>query len=880
MRLDPRRRRRERDLEDEIQSHLRMAEDDRVAGGESPEQASRRARLEFGNVALAKEVTRDMWRGGWLDRIGRDVRFALRLFGRNPGFAAAAIATLALGIAANTTVFTIVDHVMFRPPPYLDGDRLVQVVGLDRRNGGGGNNLTAHVLLGWQGQGVFERLEGYGPQQLDMSGQAEPERVFGYTVTTGLFSLLGTPPALGRVFGPADGRPGDEPVVILGNQVWRSRFGASPAAVGQTILLNGDSYRVVGVMPPHFLRDDGIFLPFDLASHDTDSTISNLLALGRLPQGMSPESAQARADVLAERLNGADPLPRPRSWYLGIRPWRIVYLSDMAHDALLLLLGAVGFVLIIACVNVANLLLARAVVREREMAVRSALGASRGRLVQQGLTESVLLSFAGSALGVALAWAGVRAIAARAPTVPFVNINGVDLRIDARILVFAAVVSVLTALVFGLVPALRGSRPNLDVGLRGAAPGGGRPAGRLSSALVVAEVAFSLVLLVGAALMTRTFARLTAIAPGFNPDGVVTAMIGLPTDRYPTPASQQDFWDALSTDLSRLGGVSGVAMANGLLPVQTNINFGTVEGEGDPIRRAGPDSTSGGLIVTPAFFDVLGIPFVEGRTFSARDETNVVIVNQRLATRLWPESSAVGRRIRPHENAAWLTVVGVVGDVEMRMPVSNDRLTLQMYQPFRAASPTQPASPPPARARVSFPFRRLFVRTSDPAVLVPALKARVWALDQALPVQEIKLLQDVWNETFAPQLLVLLVMGLFSAIAVVLAAAGLFAVISQAVAHRAREIGIRVALGATRWDIFLTVMARAMALVAIGVLIGLAGAAAISRTLTALLFEVSPYDPISFAAVSAALLVVALVACWLPTRRAMAVDPAVALKAE
>ncbi|HEU4694925.1 MAG TPA: ABC transporter permease [Vicinamibacterales bacterium] len=824
---------------------------------------------------MVKNVTRHAWPGRGLDRLAQDVGFAFRLLQRNPGFALTAVLTLALGISANTTVFTIVDHVLFRPPPYLAGDRLVQVAGLDRPGGSGGNTLNAHRILGWQVQDVFERLEGFGPQQFDVSGDGPPERVSGYAVTTGLFSMLGVSPEIGRVFGPTDGRPGDEPVVILGHNVWVRRFGASANAIGARLRLNDELYRVVGVMPPHFLnRDDGVLVPFDLVSHDGDDAVSNFIGLGRLREGVTAAAAQERADALAAGLNALD--PQPRSWYLGVRQWKLVFLSDLAHDALLMVLGAVGFVLLIGCANVANLLLSRAVVREREMAVRSALGASRGRLIRQGLTECSIVVLAGSALGVAFAWAGVRALVAVLPGATFIDVGGVDLRVDGRVLAFAAGATALTAAACGLVPAFRASRPSLDAGLRGVTSGTSRSTGRMSGLLVVVEVAFSIVLLVGAALLIRTFTRLSAIEPGFDPNGVVTANIDLPTDRYPTPAAREAFFEELNGALLRAGIVS-TAIANGALPDETAIEFGTVENDDEPVRRVEPDPYVGSLTVGGAFFETLRIPIVEGRAFTSADGSDAVIVNQTLALRLWPAGAAVGRRMREGDGP-WWTVVGVARDVEMRMFASNDRLTLQTYHPFvtRVASPP---TPPPGGRR-TFANRRIFVRAADAIATARTLSQAVWTLDPALPVQRTESLRDRWNRTFAPQLLVVSVMALFSLVAVVLAAAGLFAVISHAVARRTHEIGIRAALGATRTDIFRLVMSRGLALAAFGVVIGLAGAAAVSRTLTALLYQVGPYDAASFLAVAGGLLTVAAAACWLPTRRAMAVDPATALRAE
>ncbi len=821
-------------------------------------------------------MTRDMWRGGWGDRLAQDVRFASRMLHRSPGFALTAILTIALGISANTTVFTMVDHVLFRPPPYLAGDRLVQVSGLNKPGGSGGNNLNAHRILGWQEQDVFERLEGFGPQQFDVSGDGLPERVSGYTVTTGLFSMLGVSPQVGRAFGPEDGRPGDEPVVILGHNVWVRRFGGSAKAIGASLRLNDEPHRIVGVMPPHFLnRDDGVLVPFDLISHDGDNAISNFIGLGRLQEGVTAQAAQERADVLAAELNELD--PQPRSWYLAVRPWRLVFLSDLAHAALLMVLGAVGFVLLIACANVANLLLSRAVVREQEMAVRSALGASRGRLIQQGLTECSVVVLAGSALGVAFAWASVRAVVAALPGAAFIDVGGIDLRVDGRVLTFAAGATALTVAACGLVPALRASRPKLDAGLRGVTSGTGRSTSRMAGSLVVVEVAVSIVLLVGAALLIRTFVRLNAIEAGFDPNGVVTANIDLPTDRYPTPAAREAFFEELNGALLRTPGVFNTATATGVLPDETAIEFGIIETDDSPVRRVEPDPYVGSLTVGGAFFETLRIPILEGRAFTPADLDDAVIVNQTLASRLWPAGAAVARRMREGDGP-WWTVVGVAGDVEMRMFASNTRLTLQTYHPLVAREAS--ARAPLPRGRRTFVYRRIFVAASDTAATARTLEQVVWSIDPALPVQRIELLRDRWNRTFAPQFLVVSVMALFSLVAVVLAAAGLFAVISYGVARRTHEIGIRVALGATRTDIFQLVMSRGLALAAFGVVIGLAGAAAVSRTLTALLYEVGPYDVSSFVAVAGGLLAVAAAACWLPTRRAMAIDPATALRAE
>jgi putative ABC transport system permease protein len=867
---------RERDLAPEIEAHLELLTEQYTRSGLSEVEARQAAHRAFGNITHITESYQLQTGWSFLDALARDIRFASRLFQGNPWFSATAVMTVAIGIGSTTAVFTVADQLLFRPPPYLDGDRLVQVVGLDRPNGGGGNNLNAHRLVGWQMQHLFEQLEAFAPEQFDVAGDGEPDRMTGFIVTTGLFPMLGVEPARGRNFDVNDGRPVSEPVVILGDDVWRARFGGSEDVLGKTIVLNDRAHRIVGVMSARFRlgRENAIWLPFDVASHDGDNIVANFIGIGRLPAGASLTAAQARADALAVPLNAGD--PQPRSWFLGLHQWKAAYVSDTARTALFVLLGAVGFVLLIACANVANLLLSRGVGREREFAVRSALGASRGRLLQQGLVESVLLSAAGGALGVALAWLAVRAtlIAVPQSNAMFLDVTAINVEIDRRILLFAAVVTCATSLMFGLLPAIRTSRPAFEFSRRVASSGSGR-SGRMSGALVVAEVAFSMILLVGAALMTRSFLKLGALDPGFDPHGVVWVTITVPSDSYPTDDARDDFFAAITNRLSTLAGVGGVASATGVPPTSTGFSLGVVEGDGVTPRRYDSGSYAASLNVTPSFFRTLGIPMKAGRTFEEHAAADSVIVNELVAARLWPEGGAVGRRIRTAGGARWSTIVGVVGDVEVRL--GDRRLPIQLYYPMNGG-PAGVAPPPPSR-RYLVP-RRLIVRAADPVAIVPAIKSQVWALDDRLPVQQVEFADDAWAGVFGPQRFVLMLMGLFSGVAVVLAAAGLFAVLSHAVAQRTHEIGVRVALGATQRDIVGSVLSRALVFAIVGVGLGLVGAAVLSRLLSALLFEVSPYDAASFAVVSLGLVAVALLASWLPAYRAARVDPMVALRCE
>ena len=870
---------RERDLTPEIETHLELLIEQYLRAGMSDAEARQAAHRAFGGVTYTQESCRQQSRWSALDALLRDIRFAWRLARRRPWLSVAAVAMIAIGVGASTAVFTITDYFLFRPPPYLHGDRLVQVVGLDRPNGGGGNNLNAHRLSGWQGQPLFERLEAFAPQQFEVAGEGEPDRARGFIVPTGLFAMLGVEPARGRGFGVNDGRPGSEPVVILDAGVWRSRFGGSGDVLGKTLLLNDRPHRIIGVMSGRFRLGGGnaIWIPFDVAGHDGDDIVANFIGVGRLPIGVPLQAVQARADSLAGGLNTSD--PQPRSWFLGLRQWKPAYVSETARTALFVLLGAVGFVLLIACANVANLLLSRGVGRERELAVRSALGASRGRLVQQGVVESALLSAAGGALGVTLARLAMRAALAAVPEsgAIFLDVTAINIEIDLRVLLFAAFVTSATSLLFGLLPSIRTSRPALEFSRRVASSGSGR-SGRVSGALVVAEIAFSMILLVGAALMTRSFMKLGALDPGFDPDGVVWVTISLPSDGYPTAAARDDFFASLTDRVSKLAGVAGVASATGVPPAFTGFSVGVVEGDDVTPRRYEPAAEAASLNVTPSFFHTLGIAMKAGRTFEERTAADSVIINESLAARLWPEGGAVGRRVRAWDGARWNTIVGVAGDVEIRL--ADRRLPIQLYYPMNGGPVAGRGTSSPPSNRRTFIQRRFIVRATDPVAIVPAIKEQVWALDDRLPVQQVELADDAWAGVFGSQRFVLTLMGVFSAVAVALAGAGLFAVLSNLVAQRTHEIGVRVALGATHWDIVQSVVSRALAFAVVGVGVGVAGAGALSRVLTALLFEVSPYDATSFAVVSLGLVAVALLASWLPAYRATRVDPMVALRCD
>jgi putative ABC transport system permease protein len=808
----------------------------------------------------------------------RDIQYAVRRLAARPAHTLLMVLTLALGIGASTAVFSVVDQTVLRSAPFLHADRLVDVMHIHRVHKGGGNALTPQKILGWQAQpALFERFEGAAPVQMDVTGREEPERLRGMHVSLGLFSMLGVHPTIGRSFEKGDGAPGSEPVVIVSYDVWRRRFGGTADAIGRQIVLNDRTYTVVGVMPRRFLlhgESDAFWLPVDLEARVTDASLRNFYGVGRLAPGVAAERAQEVADEIADRLQAEAPLPE--TWGLGVHRKRVADVDDTTRTALFVLLGAVGFVLLITCANVANLILSRAPARQRDMAIQSALGASRGRLIRSVMFEGLLLAGAGGALGILLAGWGIDAVVAAAPA-RLLSRTTTTIEIDGRVLIVSVASIVATGVLFALVPALRGSRPDLEMMLRG----GGHSArgGRVSGLLVVAEVAFAVILLVGAALMARTLANLHAIDPGFEPEGLVALNVQLPTDRYPTVAARMDFFDALTERVRSLPGVSGVAVSQGTPPSLGAIHFGNPEIEGRGVQDVELVLPEGD--VSPSFFETLRIPFVAGRNFGPNEPENNVVVSKGLADTFWPDGNALGRRFRPYSNAPWRTVIGVVGNVQTSA-AGDQRSTLQMYSAWVPAAGAAAAPQPPAATprRRSYDYRQLIVRARNPAAVVPPIKEQIRAIDRNQPVERVALVEDTYAEMFAKQRFVLLLMGTFAAIALILTAAGIFGVLSQAVAQRTREIGIRISLGARPRDVMRLVLSRGMLLACSGAALGIGGALALVRTVEALLYGVKPTDPISFAAVTALLLAVALVACWLPARNAMRVQPAVALRME
>ncbi len=809
-----------------------------------------------------------------MDQLLHDVKYALRRLRNRPGFTLVALITLALGIGANSAMFTVVHGVLFRPLPYAAPDRLVLLSHLYPSIDGLEAPVSAIGFGEYAGQtALLERAAVETPWQPNLTGRGDPERVLGARVSGDFFRTLGVAPLHGRAIVPDDAAEGPAPIAVLGHGFWQRAFGGDPSAIGRMLTLDEQNYEIVGIMPPGFrdvtLRDTEFWVPLHLGPEALAMGRTNewLTFIGRLRAGVDPEAARGGFAAFAERLKEEYPGAYPPDWSLALTtlPERA---SGGSRTALLMLLGAVGFVLLIACANVANFELSRAAARSRELGVRIALGASPGRLVRQLLTESLLLALAGGLIGLVLAVWGV----------PFlISLDGRslprpdDIQVDGVVLAFTAAASLLSGLLFGLAPALQAARSgvheSLKEGGRGASAGTGVLVRR---GLVVSSVALALTLLVGSGLLIRSFARLQGVDPGFEPDGVIAFNLTLPDARYPEPVQQQAFFDELLPQLAAIPGVTGVAGAN-LLPFtggRTTTTF-SIEGIEVPPGETGPWGDF--RVVTPEFFGTLGITLRAGRVFASTDApgaARVAIVDELLAQRYWPGEDPLGKRVsfsaRADTAPVWIEVVGVVAHASQEG--LDDERRPQVYLPF--------AQSPRPRLDVA-------VRTAgDPAALTPVIRAAVRRIDPNLPVSRIATMESLVEATAGPRRFAVVLLAIFSGVAVTLAMVGLYGVLSQMVAQRTRELGIRLALGAQARDLLRMVVRQGMALTAAGVVIGLAISLLLTRLIASLLYGISPTDLTTFATIATLLLLVAFVATWIPSRRATRVDPAVALRAE
>ena len=792
----------------------------------------------------------------------QDLKFAVRSFAKNPGATLLAIATLALGIGANAAIFSVVHRVLIAPLPYPAADRVVIPWRTNVQLGGLSITPSYSSLQKWRTASSVEALTMYSMEEKVIVSGDEPRTVAVYEIEPGLLDFTGARPRLGRPFNEDDASSeAAAKVLLLTEATWRTDFGADPQIVGRRIQLSDQTYEIIGVLPADFRlprsRPD-MLAPLPPPPPPKDGHIEDIRvsAMIRLKPGVSPNAAAAE---LAG--TGVEPVPADDDTW----PVRLAAASDMAgttlRRALLMLSGAVGFVLLIACANVANLVLARNAAREREIAVRVALGAGRGRLVRQLLTENLLLAAVGGAAGLGLGVWALQAITALRP--PDMNeLQNVSL--SRETLAFGFGVSLFTGLLFGLAPAIAATRTNLSEGLKqGTRSMGGIRGQAARRSLSVAEVALALMLLSGAGLLIRSYARLQAADLGFDPERVLAVQVALPETRYATAASRNEFFSRFSDLVRAQRGTRSVALALGA-PPHGGLMFGQLEIRDRELPPDQPAAFGGGW-VSAGYFETLRIQIREGRAFILGDEKNpdAAIVNEMFAKQYWPGESALGKQLRMGPKSPWRTVVGVVGSVK---PAANVRPRLQIYFPLTSAS--------------TFDMTLLVATTGDPIELVAAIKGLAWSIDPKLPMRGIETVEARVAETLARPRFNLVLLSAFAGLGLVLAAIGIYGVISYGVGMRTREIGVRMALGALPVDIRKTIIKEALVLTGIGTAIGLGGSLALSRLLQTLLFEVSATDPWTFIAVAGILSGAALLAAWLPARRAMRVDPMVALRAE
>jgi putative ABC transport system permease protein len=812
-----------------------------------------------------------------METLRQDLRFGLRLLARSPGFSTVAILTLGVGIAATTATFSVTNAFLWRSLPFDRPERLVHVWQTDRAHGASELRVSVPNFLDWREQAsVFDDLGGYFYGDFNLSGRDgvdPPIRIMVGRLTPNLLDLLGVRPALGRGFLPDEDQAGKDRVVVASDGFWRRHFAADPRALGESIPLDGVSYTLVGVMPPEFvfpLKATQLWTPLSLerwkSQRETDGP---LLVVGRLRPEINLDEARADLSTLMKRLEQEHPVAN-RGKGANLVPLRkaLLFFHDTLQATFAVVFVAAGLILLMVCANVGNLLLARATGRSREMAVRSALGGSRARLVRQLLTESTLLALGGSGVGVLLAYG---AAAAAGPLLPEDLYRVGDITVDGLALGFALGVAFLAALVFGLAPAVETTRLNLSQNLKEGDGSGsaGLRSRRLRSVLVVAQVALAAVLLVGSGLMIRSLLRLTQVAPGFNPDQVLTAELILPSSRYGTEREQNLFYEQA---LERLRALPGVESAAAVYPLP--LNFESLSQafavEGRPPAQSGEKLQAGCFWVTADYFRTLQIPLERGRVFTNQDNDQsgpVVLINQTLAERFWPGVDPVGRQVRldpgtPAEKLA--VIVGVVGDSKQFL--MNEEPSPLIYLPQLQDSTRR---------------RFLILRASgDPLALVPALRQEIGALDPTQPLTALRSMNQVVEESLGPWAGGTLVIGVLGSGALVLAALGIYGLMSYWVGQRRHELGIRKALGAGASDIKRLVLRQGVVLAATGAVIGLAAAAAFTRLMQALLYGVSVLDPLTFLATPLLLGGVAFLAAFLPARRATRVDPMLALRCE
>src|SRR6266498_3212692 len=871
LRLPPER---EIEIVEELALHLEAADEDALAAGLSETEAEARAvrsydwrllecelsRAEQPMAARALQPSLELIerKGGMrMESLIQDLRFGARMLLKRPGFTLLAVLTLALGIGANTAMFSVVNAVLLRPLPFPEPERLMLV-------GNGSFAAPDFRDLATQNHS-FSHLGAYVNATFNLAGGGVPERVNGARVSASLLPTLGVQPLYDRNLTAEEEREGAAKVVLLGYGIWQRQFGAEPGVVGRAIRLDEQSYTVIGVLPPglNFPSDKELFVPLTLSARDLTSYFTPffITLTARLMPGVTRPQADAElATIIKPGEKG------PRFQRLRVMGLQEALLGD-ARTMMLVLLGAVGFVVLIACANLANLLLTAAARRQKEIAVRLSLGASRNRVVRQFLTESLLLAGLGGVAGLLLAAGGMTLINALLPsTIPR---NG-EIGVDGRVLAFTCALTVLAGLLFGTLPALRASQTALTEALKAGSPtlGGSFGAHRLRALLVVSQVALTVVLLTGAGLLIKSFVRLQQTRLGFRPERLLTARISLPRSAYSTPQQRLSFADRLLEETRKQPGMQEAALTS-FLPFATGNHMFGILMNGQKIEERRPGMPMANLrAVSPDYFRVLGIPLRTGREFSGADHERaplVAVINETMAKRYWPNANPIGQRINETiDERNWREIVGIVGSVQHL--ARGEEPKPEMFVPLSQAPPTN---------------LNVAVRTQvEQASFEATLRRSVTAIDANLPVFEVRTMEERLFESVAQPRFRTVLLGVFAALALLMAVVGLYAVMAVSVAQRTHELGIRIALGAQRRDVIGLVVGQGVKSVGIGIAIGLVGALALTRVLTTLLYEVKPTDPLTILAAPVLLIAVSILACWAPARRAAGVDPLTALRYE
>ncbi len=863
--LFSRRKRMMEDLDQDIRDFIERETQENIARGMAPEEARYAALRKFGNVVRIKEETREVWSFVWLEQFWQDGRYASRQLFRTPGFTALAVLTLALGIGATTAIFTVVNAVLLRPLPYPHPDELVYVQEiLDKY--GAASVAGVSEFAAWRDQSrTLNPVAAYTDSWFNLTGGGDPERITAGLATSAFYSLLGVRPLTGRLFLPEEDRPGGPPVVILSEALWRRRYGGEVSVVGSSVTLDGKVYTVVGVLPRSFVIpadskiDYALWVPL-IANETGAGPMGVVRVIGRLRPGISLDAARSDLNAILRSTRAGG----PQGWVTGVAlsTWQ-EQITGKSRLSLLLFLGAVAFLLLIACVNVANLLLSRAATRHKEMAVRLAVGAGRRRIIRQLLTESGLLALLGGVLGLALARS------AKDLLVTFISSNLPKLEpisLDYRVLGFCLALAVATGLAFGLAPALQASGISLNEVLKEAGRSASEPRSGVlfRDLLLISETALAMMLLVGGGLLFRSFLRVRGIDLGIRSKNVLSMTVDLTPSEYATPNVQAAFFQQLMERIRGLEGVQAVAgsscppLGNRETSVTTALN---VEGHSVNV----PDART--TAVSPDYFRAMGIPLMEGRYFTQADhETslNVAIVDESFARRYCGGKKCLGGRIVSWvRRKEWLTIVGVVANARDSAEAEPHP---KVYLPFSQASE---------------PYMTVLVRTAgNPKLWTSAVRSQVASVDKNQPPHDLMTLEDLRTQSMTPRRVSMLLVGAFAALGLILASVGIYGVVSYSVSQRTHEIGIRMALGAERGDVLKIVVGQRLRSVLIGTGIGVGASIGLTRLLQNMLFAIKPTDPATFVSVSLILLIVAWLACYIPARRATKVDPMVALRYE